>query len=221
MKGLAWVLVAGALTASAQVQVLRPYASCRFDDGLVVAEKSALPADVAGRAVMTIAGPRQVPIERGELVTWTYPEGGPFATLRVEQLPAESYEQGKANLVGDFDHLLASGNEGARNMAYALHPMLNGFEVHGLDRTKIDGKNLGIYLLIDDAKRVVTTVYFLNQGPERRKFATIEEYGALREHFLNAYTNCVHAPVVSKAAVAPTKKAAPAKKKTAAKKKKR
>jgi hypothetical protein len=205
MKMLAWVLVAGAVTAGAQAPVdavLRPYTACRFDDGLVVTEKSALPADVAGRTVMTIAGNRQVPLERGEKIAFAYPGGTRFANVTVEQLPTESFEQGKANLIANFDHILAGGDDGARNMPYALHPMLNGFEVHGLDRLKIDGATLGIYLLIDDKTRIVTTAYFLNQGPEKRKFATIEEYGALRDHFLNAYTKCVHAPPVVKKAVA-------------------
>jgi hypothetical protein len=79
-------------------------------------------------------------------------------------------------------------------MAYALHPMLNGFEIYGLDRKQLEGGALGIYLLIDNRKQIVTTVYFLNQFPERRKFSTLAEQATLRDRFLDTLTSCVHAP---------------------------
>jgi hypothetical protein len=50
---------------------------------------------------------------------------------------------------------------------------------------------LGLYLLLDDASRMVTTIYFLNQEPKDRSFQTIEEYRAMRDRFLATYTACV------------------------------
>jgi hypothetical protein len=47
-----------------------------------------------------------------------------------------------------------------------------------------------LYLLFDDASRMVTTIYFLNQEPKDRSFQTIEEYRAMRDRFLSTYTSC-------------------------------
>jgi len=98
----------------------------------------------------------------------------------------------------------AGGDDSARNMSFALRPHLNGFEVYGLDRKKLEGNTLGIYLLIDDRTHIVASVFFLNQEPQLRKFSTLAEYAALRDHFLDAYTSCIHAPFAT-----PTAKHAP------------
>jgi hypothetical protein len=188
-----WLLAAPA--ALAQITpALRPYTACTFDDGLTVTDLSPLPPGVQGRTVDTLTGKARVPLLRGERVLFSYPETDFFANVKVEQLPPDAFEQGKKDLISNFDHILASGNDGARNMTYALKPTLNGFEVHGLDRLKLEGSTLGIYLLIDDRTHIVTTVYFPNQEPRMRKFSTLDEYANLRDHFLNAYTSCVHAP---------------------------
>jgi hypothetical protein len=201
--------------AIAQVNIaLRPYTVCKFDDGLAVIEKSPLPPGVLGRTVDTIAGPRKVAILRGEQLTLGYPAKDPFAKIKVEQLPPDSFDHGKQDLIANFDHILAGGDDSGRNMTFAVHPMLNGFEVHGLDRKKIEGSTMGIYLLIDDHTHIVTTAYFENQGPVMRNFSTLDEYAALRDHFLNAYTSCVHAPHVAAPAAKPRPKAKPKKRRS-------
>jgi hypothetical protein len=203
MTVLTRAILAGTLLlpihAAAQIaSVLRPYTVCKFDDGLAVNTLTPLPRGVQGRTVDTLTGKANVALLRGEQVMFSYPGANFFANVKVEQLPAGSFEQGKKDLISNFDHILASGDDGVRNMTYALKPRLNGFEIHGLDRLKLEGKTLGIYLLIDDRAGIITSVYFLNQEPKTRKFSTIEEYAALRDHFLNAYTSCVHAPTVKR-----------------------
>jgi hypothetical protein len=68
---------------------------------------------------------------------------------------------------------------------------LHGFEVHGNDLRKLEGSVLGMYVLFDDKAHVATTVYFLNQQAWQRKFQTMDEYGQLRDRFLQRYTGCV------------------------------
>ncbi len=194
------------LLANAQVNpALRPYTACKFDDGLAVSNLTPLPAGVQGRTVVTLTGLRHVALLRGERVMFGYPDTDFFANVKVEQLPPASFEQGKKDLIGNFDHILAGGDESERNLSFALKPMLNGFEVYGLDRKKLEGATLGIYLLIDNRTHIVTTAYFLNQNPSRRKFSSLHEYAALRDRFLDAYTSCVHAPYT---VARPAKKAA-------------
>jgi hypothetical protein len=207
-RALAVCLLVAPSAALAQLDpALHRYTTCKFDDGLTVAEASPLPAGVKGRTVETLAGFREVAILRGEHITFTYPGTDFFATVKVEQLPPASFDQGRKDLISNFDHILAGGDDSTRNMAFALRPRLNGFEVYGLDRKKLEGNTLGIYLLIDNRLHIVTSVFFLNQDPARRKFSTLAEYAALRDNFLEAYTSCVHAPYASSSPA----KAAPAK----------
>jgi hypothetical protein len=200
-RTLGLYLLASTSIALAQVPpTLLPYTTCTFDDGLAIADLNPVPEGVQGRTVDTLTGKAHVALLRGERIMFSYPDTDFFANVKVEELPPDSFEQGKKDLIANFDHILVSGDDSERNMTYALHPTLNGFEVHGLDRKKLEGGTLGIYLLIDDLTHIVTTVYFLNQNPERRKFSTLEEQSTLRDHFLNAYTLCVHPPPAAAAA---------------------
>lgn len=193
-RTIALCVLAAPLVACAQIHpALRPYTACKFNDGLVATETSQLPAAIQGRTVETLTGPRQVPILRGEHITFSYPSTSFFATVKVEQLPPGTFAQGKSDLIGNFDHILAGDDDSARNMSFALRPRLNGFEVYGLDRKKLEGNTLGIYLLIDNRTHIVASVFFLNQEPRLRKFSNLAEYATLRDHFLDAYTSCVHA----------------------------
>ncbi len=177
----------------------RPYMACTFEDGLALTEHSPLPGGVQGRTVETTAGARAVALVGGQRLVFSYPGTDPFANVKVEQLPAASFAQGKHDLIGNFDHVLASGDDSERNMEFALKPQLNGFEVYGLDRKKMEGATLGIYLLIDNRTHIVTSIYLLNQDATRRKFASPAQYAQLRDRFLDAYSGCIHAPYAAPA----------------------
>jgi hypothetical protein len=125
----------------------------------------------------------------GVRVMFAYPNTDFYANLKAEELAQERYDADKTNLISAEDKLLASDDANSRN--YALKPKMNGFEVYGMDRKKLDGGVLGVYLLFDDATRVVTTIYFLNQQPGRRRFNDMTEYARLRDGFLDSYTRCV------------------------------
>jgi len=117
---------------------------------------------------------------------FAYPDTDFFANVKAETIPAAPYAKEKPYLLDNFQHM-AHGN----TVNTALQSPLNGFEVHGLDRDKLEGGVLGVYLLFDDARHTVTTIYLLNQQPEARKFKTIEEYRTLRNQFLASYTQCI------------------------------
>jgi hypothetical protein len=217
MLAFGMLLTSLAMGAQQLPASLHAYTTCKFDDGLAIVEKAPLPAGALGRTVDTSTGMRRVAILRGERLAFSYPNTDPFARATVEQLPASSGAKGKEDLIAAFDRLLATDSTVQRN--YALKAHINGFEAYGMDRTELEGRVLGIYLLIDDKSLTVTSIDFLNQ-PGQQKFTTLEEYAKLRDHFLESYTACVRqapASLAKPAAKAPVKKA-PAKK-TSAKKK--
>jgi hypothetical protein len=166
-----------------------PYTGCKFSDELTVVESSPLAPGIHERTVETLKGPKQIGMVEGRRVMFAYPGKDFFANRKVEILPEKDYADTRQSLTDNLDYMLASGKETTRN--YQLKPKLNGLDVRGLDRDKLEGGVLGVYLLLNDASRVVTTIYFLNQEPKDRSFRTIEEYRIARDRFLSTYAACV------------------------------
>lgn len=165
------------------------------------------------RTAQTLTGPKPIKLVDGVFAAFAYPDAGPFANVKIEQLPAAGYSNEKSDIVSEFDAINAKGEDTQRN--YALKPTLNGFEIYGFDRTALDGNVLGIYLFFDNPHHVATTAYLLNAPETLRKFHTIAEYSQLREAFLNAYTVCVRKQLAG----APAAPAKPAVRATASKRK--
>lgn len=179
-------IAAPCAAAQAASSALQPYTSCRFSDGLQIVDITPLGPGITSREVETDSGPREVDLEAGVRVMFAYPDTDFYANVKAELLPSGEYPQLKRYLLANFDHL-AHGNK----VNTALRSPLNGFEVHGLDREKLEGGVLGVYLLFDNSAHIVTTVYLLNQEPQARKFQTLGEYGELRDQFLDAYAACI------------------------------
>lgn len=162
---------------------------CRFADGLALVENTPLAKGIEGRTVKTIMGPKNVPLTGGTRLMYAYPQTEPFANVKVEQIPARDYTQAKQDLIANFEQILTADDTSTRN--YALKPRLNGLEIYGLDKKKLEGGTLGIYLFFADRTHTATTIYLLNGDAGARKFSTLEEYAALRDGFVGALTACV------------------------------
>lgn len=175
--------------AAAIPKPLAPYTSCVFPDMLRIVEVDPLAPGVTARAVDTAQGSEQIDVAAGERVMFAYPMTDFFAHLNVELLAADRYPQLKQALIANL-HYLESQPHGPTR-AEALPAGLHGFEVHGNDRLRLEGDVLGMYLMFDDKAHVATTIYFLNQQSWQRKFQTMDEYGRLRDHFLQNYTACI------------------------------
>lgn len=175
--------------AAAIPKPLEPYTSCVFPDMLRIVQVDPTLPGVTSRSIETREGRKEIDFAAGVRVLFAYPMTDYFANAKVELLRADGYAQLKQTLIADL-HYLESQPHGP-TPAEALPIGLHGFEVHGNDRRRLEGDVLGMYLLFDDKAHVVTTVYFLNQQAWQRKFQTIDEYGRLRDHFLQNYTACI------------------------------
>jgi len=125
----------------------------------------------------------------GLRIMFAYPDTDFYANVKSESLPSASYSDEKQALLDHWQYIHMTGPGTALN--YSLTSPLNKFEIHGYDRDKLEGGVLGIYLMFDDTRHVVTTFYMLNQEPTARRFRTMEEYGKLRDAFLRTYTACI------------------------------
>ncbi len=171
--------------------MLAPYTSCTFADGLKVVTLDPLAPGVTYRTVPTGAGEKRIDMAAGERVMFAYPETDFYANIKVESLPTATYAEEKKALLDNWQYLHMTSPGTTLN--YGLASPLDGFEIHGFDRDKLEGGVLGLYLMFDDSQHVVTTFYLLNQDPAARKFKTIDEYRKLRDSFLSAYTACIRA----------------------------
>ena len=142
---------------------LKPYESCSFPDGLQITDVAPMPDDVRARPVQAHGVTRQVPLLAGRRITFAYPGAKPYASAKVELLPAENWLTNRKLLLDDFDDIANSDKTVARNKT--RQPTLSSFSVVGLDRMTVVGDTLGIYMLLDDKTHVATTVYLLN--PQR------------------------------------------------------
>lgn len=177
------------ITAPAQqVPEVRAYESCAFPDGLALLDKAPMPSDVHARPVQIRGTTGSVPLLAGERVIFGY-DGVAYANVKVELLPATNFLANRKLLLDDFTDILASDKGTSRNTAQK--PTQSGFAITGLDRNKLEGSTLGIYLLIDSQTHVAATIYLLNADPAKRRFKTLEEYAHLRDTFLYNYTRCV------------------------------
>jgi hypothetical protein len=125
------------------------YTGCRFSDGLSVVETSPLAPGIHERTVPTSKGPKQVGMVEGRRVMLAHPGKDYYANVKVEILPERDYAETRQTLVDNFDYMLATSKDSTRN--YELKPKLNGLDVRGLDRDKLEGGVLGIYVLLNDA----------------------------------------------------------------------
>ena len=136
---------------------LMPYLSCRSVAGATLVQTTPLIAAPSTRAVQTLAGDRQIDIADGARLSYTM-NGVDYAFMRVEELPFQTYLQGRADLISNFKRLI-SGDE----LAFpedTLPPVLQGFEIMGSNHREMLGEALGLYLLIDPKTRVTVTIYF-------------------------------------------------------------
>ncbi len=171
--------------------VLAAYSSCTFADGLKVVALDPLTPGVTYRTVPTAGGEQRIDMAAGERVMFAYPDTDFYANVKVESLPVATYADEKKALLDNWQymHMTSPGT----TLNYGVASPLNGFEIRGFDRDKLEGGVLGLYLMFDDSQHVVTTFYLLNQDPTARKFKTIDEYRKLRDSFLPAYTACIRA----------------------------
>ncbi len=182
-------------TAPPSDAALKPYESCGFPDGLQITDIQSMPADVHERPVVSHGVTKSVPLVAGRRITFAYPGAEPYASVKVEQMPADNYPVNRKLLLDDFDDIIASDKMVARNTTHGA--TMSGFGAVGLDRIVVTGTTLGIYMLLDDRTHVAATVYLLN--PPQSKFKVAADYARARDTFLYNYTRCIRNNQVGKA----------------------
>jgi hypothetical protein len=131
-----------------------------------------------------------------------YPASEYFANVKVELSQDSRYADDKDAIVASMAYLANQSSKEAGAKVSLERRAYQRFDVYAVNFPTIDfydlnnpptlgGGPIGTFVLFDDPRSVVVTVYFLNQRPERRRFRTVEEWRVLRDRFLESYTSCL------------------------------
>jgi hypothetical protein len=194
-------------------QVLSAFTVCKFDDGLRISQIDRISKDkVKYLARQTAKGVTDKSVTNGKSedrifladngdlnegvsrtdsyrVMLDYNQPDYFANLRIDRSLPDGYAEDKAILLRWMDFSNRERTDSETKSVQEAN--FNGFKTYSTSRANLDFTELGITLFFDDANKIFVTVYFLNQRPPYRNFKTIEEWKALRDKFLDAYTGCV------------------------------
>jgi hypothetical protein len=162
---------------------LSHYAQCGFGEFSI--EESSERDRPFIHTVSTAEGNREIEAFHGITLHIAY-QGTPFVNFKAERL-GNSFEKDKQALIESLQTL---GAEPDTEAARPWPLKVDGFEVYGINRKKLAGDVLSIYLLFHDADMTVVTLYLLNTPPETPKFHTLHEFRVLRDLFLKTYTTC-------------------------------
>jgi hypothetical protein len=185
---LAGCAVFAAAAQRAENDLLKPYISCKFEDGLHVTSSVRLPEGTLTRMVTTGSGRKTVSTIDGYRMLLAYPGKEPFLNLRVEESASDRYQEDKKTIVDQMSYI-AGVSTGA--VVPVGHDTYGSLDHYRLDDLTINHQPIAMHSLFDDKRRVVITVYFLNAPPEKRSYATMDQFRALRDRFFTRYFACV------------------------------
>jgi len=180
---------------------LKPYTKCEWPGDLKIKEVTRRDpkSKQKYREVTTDKGAERVSVLDGYRVMFAYRDLLYFfANVKVELSDPQSYEEDKRKVIADLKR--AASTERVSKVIYSDKTILNRFEHYCVDRDVIDvGGTIGIHVLLYDPKHLTITAYLLNQDDKdrfrslfgKRRFHNIDEYRALRDDFLNHYSECL------------------------------
>jgi len=170
---------------------LKPYTSCVFESGLRIAQLDRLPKNNKSREVETSKGQQNLSLDAGSRVLTAYHDRRDwFANIKAEKSISGEYERDKEGVIENLKYTASRSTN--LETPEPIKASFNGFEGYGISNRTLTGNLVGIYLLLSDVEQTITTIYFINQNANRKRFKTIEEWQVVRDEFLNTYTTCIN-----------------------------
>ncbi len=171
---------------------LAPYIHCKCDSALEIVDISGYREDMPKfREIRKDDGAMDtVSVMEGYRVMYAYAGADYyFANVKVEASDPAQYPSDKEKLIS---MLRGYSSDTTIRMRFRDEGAVNGLEVYGSEKPRIDaGGVIGTYLIFSDSDHVVVSVYLLNQGKDHRRFNDMEQYGKLRDNFLEKFTACM------------------------------
>jgi hypothetical protein len=169
---------------------LKPFTTCELDNGLRIVQIDRLPKNVKSRTVTTSKGDQAISLADGYRVMVAYNDDRDwFANIKAEKSITTEYEQDKELVIEGLKWAASTSKD--LESQEPVKVSVGEYEGYGTSKRTLVGNMLGIYVLFSDANHTITTLYFINQNPKRKRFQTIEEWRVLRDEFLKTYTTCL------------------------------
>ena len=169
---------------------LKPFTTCELDNGLRIVQVDRLPKNVKSRTVTTSKGDQEISLADGYRVMVAYNDDRDwFANIKAEKSVTAEYERDKESVIENLKWAASTSKE--LESQEPVKVSVGEYEGYGTSKRTLIGDTLGIYVLFSDVNHTITTFYFINQNPKRKRFQTIEEWRILRDEFLKTYTTCL------------------------------
>ena len=169
---------------------LKPFTTCDLDNGLRIVQVDRLPKNVKSRTVTTSKGDQAISLADGYRVMVAYNDDRDwFVNIKAEKSVTTEYERDKEAVIENLKWAASTNKELESQDPVKLS--IGEYEGYGTSKRTLVGDMLGIYVLFSDVHHTITTFYFINQNPKRKRFQTIEEWRVLRDEFLKTYTTCL------------------------------
>lgn len=184
---ICWSL-AGTANAGTAERVANAMTSCPWSDKLVAGTVAKLPEAFKLRAVQLPSGAAQISIVEGFRFPMTQEDKGVFANVKVEQSEPEKFDSDREAIVANLRWILSTSKE--METPEPLLVSMNGFEGPMINRATLSGTTLALIALFNEKEKLVITIYLENAAPEKRSFATKEEWNGMRDRLFTALTSC-------------------------------
>lgn len=169
---------------------LKPFTTCELDNKLRIVQVDRLPKNVKSRTVTTSKGDQAISLADGYRVMVAYNDDRDwFANIKAEKSVTTEYERDKEAVIENLKWAASTSKE--LESQEPIKISFGEYEGYGTSKRTLVGDMLGIYVLFSDVNHTITTFYFINQNPKRKRFQTVEEWRVLRDEFLKTYTTCL------------------------------
>ena len=152
------------------------YIPLSFSDGLLWDDVAQSNKDTDFRIIQTLKGEERVSMIDGFRIMYKYPDTEYFSKMHVEQSKKEEYEKDKIKVINELNFIGKRLDVNQENY--------NGYTYYYLGNSDLNVSPVGMAIVFFPEDQIITTIYFLNQKPEDRKFQTIEEFNLLKDNFI-------------------------------------
>jgi hypothetical protein len=162
--------------------------SCAWSDKLLAGTIARLPEAFKLRAVQLPTGAAQVSIVEGYRFPLAQEGKDIFANIKIEQSETDKFDADREVIVANLRWILSTSKEMEGPEPFLVS--MNGFEGPMITRGTLAGATLALIALFQEKEKMVITIYLENAAPDRRSFASKEEWNGMRDRLFIALTGC-------------------------------
>ena len=182
------IAAAGHAYAGPAERIANAMPGCAWPDKLTAGPVTKLPEAFKLRAVQLPNGAAQVSIVEGYRFPIVEEGKGVFANVKIEQSEADKFDADREAIVANLRWILSTSKD--METTEPLLVSMSGFEGPMINRAGLTGSTLALIDLFQDKEKLVFTIYLENAPPEKRSFATKEEWNGMRDRVLTTLTGC-------------------------------